>query len=81
MGVKFRGVVPPNPQSMRVDSLETVKRDMSANWNSRLAAKETFRLNIWQDEDVTEEDSDNMGISDPEIAKALDKWCRKAARK
>lgn len=81
MGFTFLGMVPPKRQSMLVEALETVKRDMGTSWHSRLAAKEIFWLNIWQDEDDVEEDSDIMGISDPEIAKALDKWCRKAARK
>jgi hypothetical protein len=79
MGFKFLGVVKPKRQSLLYDALKTAKKDMGASWKSRLAAKEIFWLNIWQDE--AEEDSDIMGISDPKIAKALDKWCRKAARK
>lgn len=81
MGFKFLGMLPPKRRPMLFAALETVKRDMGASWNSRLAGKEVFWLNIWQDEADIEEDSDIMGISDPEIAKALDKWCRKAARK
>ena len=79
MGFKFLGVVKPKRQSLLYGALKTVKKDMGASWKSRLAAKEIFWLKIWQDE--AEEDSDIMGISDPKIAKALDKWCRKAARK
>jgi len=81
MGFKFRGVVPPKWQSILLDALEALKRDMGASWNSRLLEKEIFWLNVWQDEDDLENDSDIMKISDPEIAKALDKWCRKAVHK
>ena len=81
MGFEFLGVVKPKRRSMLVAAFETIKRDMGASWNSRLEGKEVFWLNIWQDEADIEEDSDVMGISDPEIAKSLDKWSRKAALK
>lgn len=77
MGFTFLGMVPPKRQSMLVDAFETVKRDMGAIWDSRLSEKDVFWLNVWANED----DSEIMGISDSEIAKPLDKWCRKAARK
>jgi hypothetical protein len=81
MGYKFRGVVKPKQQSMLFAALTTLKRDMGASWDSRLAAKEIFWLNIWQAEDDIEDESDIMKLSDPKLAKALDKWCRKAVRK
>jgi hypothetical protein len=81
MGFKFRGRVPRKGQLILLDALKAVKKDMRASWQSRLSGKEIFWLNLWQDEDDIEEDSDIMNISDPEIAKALDKWCHKAARR
>lgn len=81
MGFEFRGVVPPKQQSILRDAFEAVKRDMGAGWKSRLSKKEIFSLEVWQEEEDIKEDSDIIKISNPEIAKALDKWCRKAARK
>jgi len=81
MGVTFLGVLPPKRQSLLLDTLRILKRAMRAGWASRLAAKEIFWLNLWQDEDDIEDDSEIMAISDQKIAKALDKWCRKATRK
>ena len=69
MGFTFRGVVPPKRQSILFNALEILKRDMGESWNSRLAKKEIFWLNVWQDEDDIEDDSDILEISDPEIAK------------
>jgi len=81
MGVEFLGIVTPKHQSMLVDALETVKRDMGASWKARLKAKKIFWVNIWQNPNHIEDNSDAMGISDPKIAKSLHKWCHKAARK
>ena len=81
MGFKFRGVVKPKRQSLLYAALETARRDMGASWKSRVAAKEIFWLNIWQEEEDIAGESDMMKLSDPKVAKALDKWCRKAVRK
>jgi hypothetical protein len=81
MGYKFRGVVPTKRQSTLFAALAVLKEDMGAGWDSHLAAKEIFWLNIWQEEGDIEDENDIMKISDPKLAKALDKWCRKAVRK
>ena len=81
MGFKFRGGVPRKEQSILSDALKALKKDMRGSWQTRLSRKEIFWLNVWQDEDDIEDDSNLMHISDPEIAKALNKWCHKAARR
>ncbi|MBI3653648.1 MAG: hypothetical protein HY231_21665 [Acidobacteria bacterium] len=80
MGFQFWGVVPAKQQAMLLKAFETLKRDMGVRWDSQLSEKEIFWLNVWQDEDDTEDDSDIIKIAEPKIAKALDKWCRKAVR-
>src|SRR5688500_16659210 len=51
MGFKFVGKVPTEQQSTLLRALEALKRDMGSAWDSQLAAKEIFWLNIWQHED------------------------------
>lgn len=81
MGMEYLGTISPKRQSLLLHALEIVKADMGKSWASRLAAKEIFWLNIWQDEDDVEDDNDIMRISDSTVAEALDAWCRRAVRK
>lgn len=81
MGFEYLGMVPQKRQALLVDALEAIKRDLGADWNARLDAREIFWINLWQDPDDVDEASDITPISDREIAGALDRWCRKAARK
>ena len=83
MGYKFRGMLPQKQHSILFDAFESLKRNMGTRrWNYRLRAKKIFWINVWQ------EDEEDIGvkrgaveISDPRIARALDKWCRQAVRK
>jgi hypothetical protein len=81
MGFEYLGMLAPKRQTLLVDAFESVKKDLGADWNARIEAKEIFWINLWQDPDDIDEDSDITPVSDREIADALDTWCRKAARK
>lgn len=81
MGFEFLGTLRLGRQSLLLDVLEGLKRDMGESWAVRLAAREIFWLNVWHDEADDEEVGDAARVSDPEVARVLDKWCRKAARK
>jgi hypothetical protein len=83
MGYKVCGTVPPEQQSMLFEAFESLKRNMgSRRWNYRLRSKKIFWINIWQeDEDDIEAKTRTVEISEPRIARALDKWCRQAVRK
>lgn len=83
MGYKFRGMLPLKQRSILFDAFEFVKKNMgSRRWNYRLKAKKIFWINLWQeDEDHTEAKRGTVEISDPRIARALDKWCRRVVRK
>jgi hypothetical protein len=81
MGFKFVGKVPTEQQSTLLRALEALKRDMGSAWDSQLAAKEIFWLNIWQHEDDIEDEADMMRLSDSTLGKTLDEWCRTAVEK
>lgn len=83
MGYKFRGKLPQKEQSLLYDSFELLKRNMGTRrWNYRLRAKKIFWINVWQeDEDDAETKRGAVEISDPRMARALDRWCRQAVRK
>lgn len=83
MGYELCGMVPQKQHSILLDAFESLKKNMgSRRWNYRLRAKKIFWINAWQ------EDEEDIGtkrgaveISDPSLAKALDKYCRQAVRK
>jgi hypothetical protein len=81
MGFRFLELLPEKRRALLSDALDTLTRDMGASWNTRVAGKEIFWINLWQDEEDTDGSHDIMEISDQTIAKSLYKWCRRAVRK
>jgi hypothetical protein len=81
MGFRFVGKVPTEQQSMLLRALQALKRDIGARWDSQLAAKEIFWLNLWQHEDDIENGAEIMRLSESAVAEALDRWCRSAVEK
>jgi len=80
MGYKFRGMLPLEQRSILFDAFESLKRNMGTRrWNYRLKAKRIFWINVWQ-EDEDDIDAKRGTVQISRIARALDKWCRKAAR-
>jgi hypothetical protein len=78
MGFTFVGKAPAEQQSLLSRALQALQRDMGAAWDSQLAAKEIFWLNLWQHEDDIENEDDIMRLSDEAVAEPLHQWCCRA---
>ncbi len=75
MGFRFLGAVPSETQPILKRAFQILKRDMGAGWDTQLAQKEIFWLNVWQDRN---EAGEMMALSDKKVAGALDAWSRAA---
>lgn len=76
MGFTYRGKVAPAGEAILARAFEVLKAGMGKSFDKQVKAGEIFWLNVWQDDD----DSENMSLGDDALAADLDALARALAR-